>query len=86
MNNEKIKIYDEDGCLNEYEPLISFDSEEFGKSYVIFRSEEKTEDGEPVIKACSTKKIGENALYEPVTDSEELDMVNDVFQSMLDEL
>ena len=88
-NNEenlKINIYDEEGRKQEYDVLFTFESEEYNKSYMVCKTNEINDDGTPVLKVGSFNPNFEYIQLNPVTDLEELDMVNDVLQEVLEDL
>lgn len=75
-----IKILDEKGNLIERNILFTFECEELGKSYVAYEGNVKQE----ICVASYDPNFDLNKL-EPVTDEEELKMVNDVLNQIMEE-
>ena len=79
MENTTIKILDESGKLVEHKILFTFECEELGKSYIAYQSEGVNE----ICVASYDPEFDLNKL-EPVTDEEELKMVEDVLNQIME--
>lgn len=79
MDN-KLFVTTEDGQELEMEILFTFDSEEFGKSYVYFFNPED-EEGE-----VGVMSYDEEGNLENITDEKEWDMIEEVFDTFMDEI
>ena len=75
-----IKILDENGNLIEKNILFTFECEELGKNYIAYEGNTKQE----ICVASYDPNVDLNKL-EPVTDEEELKMVNDVLDQIMEE-
>lgn len=83
MEEEILYVTDENG--NELEAVIvmTFDSEEFGKSYVVYRL--KDDDSDEYFAASFNPEDGdEGQLYQIETD-EEWDLVEEVLENFLED-
>ncbi|MCT6923247.1 MULTISPECIES: DUF1292 domain-containing protein [Bacillales] len=85
-----ITIIDESGNEQLCEVLHTFDSEEFGKSYVLYAlvGAEEDEDGQVEIFASSftPSENGEDGELEPIETEAEWDLIEDVLNALEDEL
>jgi uncharacterized protein YrzB (UPF0473 family) len=75
-----IKILDESGNLIERKILFTFECEELNKNYVAYEGNLNKE----ICVASYNPDVDLNKL-EPVTDEEELKMVNDVLNQIMEE-
>ena len=80
MDNVMIKVLDDNGNLVEHKILFSFECEELNKSYVAFEGKKENE----ICVASYDPEEDFNKL-EPVTDEEELKMVNDVLNQIMED-
>lgn len=80
MENTTIKILDVNGNMVEHKILFTFECEELGKSYIAYEGESKQE----ICVASYDPEVDLNKL-EPVTDPEELNMVNDVLNQIMED-
>lgn len=90
-NTERhITIVDENGNEQLCEIIHTFDSEEFGKSYVLYAlvGAEEDEDGQVEIFASSYTLAdnGEDGELQPIETDEEWDLIEDVLNALEDEL
>lgn len=85
-----ITIVDDNGNEQLCEVLHTFDSEEFGKSYVLYSlvGAEEDEDGQIEIFASSftPSENGEDGELQPIETEAEWDFIEDVLNAMEDEL
>ncbi|MDO4702186.1 MAG: DUF1292 domain-containing protein [Erysipelotrichaceae bacterium] len=79
MENNKITIIEEDGKETVMDILFTFDSEETDKSYVLFTNPED-ESGE--VFAC---QYDEEHKLIPIEDEGEYEMIEEVFNTFLQE-
>ncbi|MBF0780185.1 MULTISPECIES: DUF1292 domain-containing protein [unclassified Granulicatella] len=84
---EYITIIDEEGNEELYQVLFTFDSEDFGKSYVLLYPAGVSEDEEVEIQAYSFKENEEGGAGEllPIETDQEWDMVEEVLNTFLAE-
>ena len=82
MNKNTIKILDDNGNLIEHNILFTFECEELGKSYIAYEDNSKEEKN--ICVASYNPEVDLNKL-EPVTDEEELKMVNDVLNQIMED-
>lgn len=89
MDNEeqKITLVDEHGNEELYNVLFTFDSEDYGRSYVLLYPSEAEADEEVDIQAYAfmpdeNHDLGEGKLI-PIESDEEWDMVEEVLNTFL---
>ncbi|MDN7240400.1 DUF1292 domain-containing protein [Planococcus sp. N028] len=90
---EHITVVDENGNEQLFEVLFTFDSEEFGKSYVLYFpvGAEEDEEGEIEIHASSFTETADadsavgGGELKPVETDEEWDMIEEMLNTFLDE-
>jgi uncharacterized protein YrzB (UPF0473 family) len=84
-----ITVVDEDGNEQLCEVLFTFDSEEFGKSYVLYypvgTDEEDEEDIEIHASAFVPTEDNEDGELMPIETDEEWDMIEEMLNTFLDE-
>jgi uncharacterized protein YrzB (UPF0473 family) len=91
MNHDEkhITVVDEEGNEQLCEVLFTFDSDEFGKSYVLYypvgAEEDDEEDIEIHASAFIPKEDGEDGELMPIETDEEWDMIEEVLNTFLDE-
>ena len=85
MEKTTIKILDDNGNLIEHDVLFTFECEELGKNYIAYDANKKEKDGRQVICVASYDPNMDLNKLEPVTDPEELKMVNDVLNQILED-
>jgi uncharacterized protein YrzB (UPF0473 family) len=91
MNHDEkhITVVDEEGNEQLCEVLFTFDSDEFGKSYVLYypvgAEEDDEEDIEIHASAFIPKEDGEDGEFMPIETDEEWDMIEEVLNTFLDE-
>lgn len=85
MDKSKIKILDDNGNLVEHDILFTFECEELGKSYIAYDGNSKNARGEQMICVASYNPNVDLNKLEPVTDEEELKMVNDVLKQIMED-
>lgn len=85
----QITIVDEEGNEQLCEVLFTFESDEFGKSYVLFQQVGENEDDEegPEIHAYAfnPSEEGEDGELIPIETEEEWDMVEEMLNTFYDE-
>ena len=79
MENVTVKILDESGKLVEHKVLFTFECEELGKHYLAYEGNGTNE----IVVASYDPEVDLNKL-EPVTDEEELKMVEDVLSQIME--
>ena len=85
MENTVIKILDDNGNLVEHNILFTFECEELGKNYIAYDGNALSNQGEQLICVASYDPNVDLNKLEPVTDSEELKMVNDVINQIMED-
>ncbi|MGE8206149.1 DUF1292 domain-containing protein [Heyndrickxia sp. NPDC080065] len=84
-----ITVIDEEGNEQLFEVLFTFESEEFGKSYVLYFpvGSEEDENEEIEIHASSfiQNEEGEEGDLQPIETEEEWDMIEEMLNTFLDE-
>lgn len=84
-----ITVVDEEGNEQLCEILFTFDSEEFGKSYVLYYpiGEENDDDEEIEIHASSfiPSEDNEDGDLQPIETDEEWDLIEEMLNTFLDE-
>ncbi|WP_146551250.1 DUF1292 domain-containing protein [Rummeliibacillus sp. SL167] len=83
-NHEHIIAVDENGNEQVYAVLYTFDSEDFGKSYVLYYKEGAKEGEEVEIFASAVvpAEDGEGGELVPIETDEEWDMVEEVLNTL----
>lgn len=83
---EYITVVDEEGNESLYEILFTFDSEDFGKSYVLIYPAGTSEDEEVELQAYAyqEQEDGTSGDLQPITTDEEWDLVEEVLNTFLD--
>lgn len=84
---EYITLVDEEGNEELYQILFTFDSEDFGKSYVFLYPAGTSEDEEVEIQAYAftQNENGDGGNLLPIETEAEWDMVEEVLATFLDE-
>ncbi|WP_110111434.1 DUF1292 domain-containing protein [Bacillus sp. CGMCC 1.16541] len=86
---KQITVVDESGNEQLCEVLFTFQSEEFGKSYVLYypMSSEQDDDDEIEIHASAFVESdnGEDGELQPIETEEEWDMIEEMLNTFLDE-
>lgn len=84
---EYVTIVDEDGNEELYQILFTFDSEDFGKSYVLLYPAGVTDDEDVEIQAYSFVENEEGGAGDllPIETKEEWDMVEEVLNTFMED-
>ncbi len=78
MNNEgKLIIRNENNEEKEFYILVTFDIEEKNKSFVIYTDYSESEEGNIRVYASIYNKNNENDKLIPVTEKDEIDLINE---------
>lgn len=80
MENAVIKILDENGNLVEHKILFTFECEELNKSYIAYQGLTEQD-----ICVASYNPDSDLNKLQPVTNEEELKMVNDVLNQIMED-
>ena len=83
MEEKTFTVVDENGVEKEFEVVLTFKSEEFGKSYVIYKTLD--EESDEVFAAIFDEKEKDGGNLVQVETEEEWDMLEEVLESFLDE-
>ncbi|ATP41230.1 MULTISPECIES: DUF1292 domain-containing protein [unclassified Solibacillus] len=86
----QITVVDENGNEQLCEILHTFDSEEFGKSYVLYSLVGAEEDAEGAVEIFASSFVpaenGEDGELEPIETEAEWDLIESVLNAIEDEL
>lgn len=87
--DKHITVYDEDGNEQLCEVLFTFDSEEFGKSYVLYypvgQDDDDNDEEEIEILASSFLPADDGGELQPIETDEEWDMIEEMLETFLAE-
>ncbi|MBG9543486.1 DUF1292 domain-containing protein [Cytobacillus firmus] len=87
--DNNITVIDEEGNEQLCEVLFTFDSEEFGKSYVLYYpvGEDENDDEEIEIHASafSPSEDSKDGELQPIETEEEWDLIEEMLNTFLDE-
>ncbi|WP_461240332.1 DUF1292 domain-containing protein [Paucilactobacillus sp. N302-9] len=90
-NDDLITLVDDDGNEELYKVLFTFDSDDYGKSYVLMYPASAENDDEVDIQAYAYHPVDENSdsdsegELEPIEDDAEWSMVEEVLNTFLDD-
>ena len=85
MNEEKNRYFtitDKDGKVVEYEILFTFDSEETGKSYIVFTDNSLDDAGSIITFAAVYDKDGESLELQDIKTDEEWNLIENLLASI----
>ena len=85
MSEEKNRYFtvtDNSGKTLEYEILFTFDSEETGKSYIVFTDNSLDEDGSIITYAATYDKNGETLALQDIKTDKEWDLIERLLSSI----
>lgn len=85
MENTTIKLLNDNGVLEEHKILFTFECEELGKHYIAYESNIVGQDSEQNICVVSYNPDVDLNELKPITDEEELKMVNDVLNQIMED-
>lgn len=91
--NREVILTNEDGVEEKYEIMLTFESEDFGKSYVLLYKKADEDKDEVEVYAYSFEPDDENAgdlsdnggKLNPIETQEELDMIEQVMNTFSDD-
>ena len=85
----KIVLEDDQGQTHDYEVLFTFDSEDYGKSYVVIYPTEDGNNDEINVEVYSytldPSGTGTFGNLEPVEDEKELDMAEEILNAFIED-
>lgn len=86
-HEEYVTIIDEEGNEELYQILFTFDSEDFGKSYVLLYPAGSSEDDDVELQAYSFKENEEGGAGDllPIETEEEWDMIEEVLATFMED-
>lgn len=84
MEDMNVKVLNENGQLEPHKILFTFECEELGKSYIAYENNKLNENDEAVICVASYEPDTDLSKLDPVTDPEELKMVEDVLNQIME--
>ncbi len=85
MNEEKNRYFtvtDKEGNTIEYEILFTFDSDETGKSYIVFTDHSLDEEGSIVTYAAVYDKNGEVLELQDIETEQEWNLIENLLSSI----
>ena len=85
MNEEKNRYFtvtDQSGSTVEYEILFTFDSDETGKSYIVFTDHTEDEEGSIVTYAAVYDKNGEVLELQDIETEQEWNLIENLLSSI----
>lgn len=85
MENTIIKILNESGNLEEHKILFTFECEELNKNYIAYEGNTLSEEENGIVCVASYDPEVDLNCLEPVTDPEELKMVEDVLNQIMED-
>ena len=80
--NRNFTVTDNSGKTLEYEILFTFDSEETGKSYIVFTDNSLDEDGSIITYAATYDKNGETLALQDIKTDKEWDLIEHLLSSI----
>jgi uncharacterized protein YrzB (UPF0473 family) len=83
MEEKTFTVIDEEGVAKEFEVVLTFKSEDFGKSYVIYKNPYEENDEVFAANFDEDAKNGGNLVQ--VETEEEWNMLEEVLESFLDD-
>jgi|LGVF01.2.fsa_nt_gb uncharacterized protein YrzB (UPF0473 family) len=83
MEEKTFTVVDELGVSKEFEVVLTFKSEDFGKSYVIYKNLD--EESDEVFAAIFDEEAKDGGNLIQVESEEEWNMLEEVLESFLDE-
>ena len=82
IKDNVFKVLNDAGEEVECRVLFTFDSDETGKSYIIYTDDKVGEDGRTLAYASIFDPTGNNDELTPITDEKEWDLVFSVYESL----
>ncbi len=79
-------ILDENGEEKEFYKLFTFDSDETGKSYIVYTDNSTDEKGNVIIRANTYDPSGEDLSLKPLTDDKEWKVIENILISTQEQL
>jgi len=83
MEEKTFTVVDDQGVEKEFEVVLTFNSEDFGKSYVIYKMPD--DESEEVFAAIFDENAKDGGNLVQVESEEEWNMLEEVLESFLDE-
>jgi len=88
-DEKQITVIDEQGNEQLCEVLFTFESEQFGKSYVLYypvgAEDDENEDIEIHASSFNSSNEGDEGELQPIETDEEWDMIEEMLNTFLDE-
>ncbi len=81
-NNRYFTVTDQSGKTIEYEILFTFDSEETGKSYIVFTDNEIDNDGNIMTYAATYDKDGNTLQLNDIETDKEWSLIENLLASI----
>lgn len=80
----KITLVDENGKVTKNNILFTFNCEELNKDYIVFETDLVDADGKHIIGATAYNPNDTMVKINPITDPDELAMIEDAFNTVLE--
>ncbi len=82
VEDKTLRVIDEKGNEKDFEIVLTFKSDETGKSYVVYK---EPGDSDEVFAASYNESDTEGGDLQPIESDEEWDMIEEVLNTFLDE-
>lgn len=82
MDGDVLKIKNDDGTESEFDILFTFDSDETGKSYVVYTDHKKSSDGNTLVYTSCYNTFDENPVLEEVKTKKELNTIEEILNTI----
>ncbi len=82
MEDKTLRVIDEAGNEKDFEIVLTFKSDETGKSYVVYK---EPGDSDEVFAASYDESNEDGGDLKPIESDEEWDMIEEVLNTFLDE-
>lgn len=86
MEKNTFKIVTDEGKEIECNVLFTFDSDETGKSYIVYTDNSKDESGNTQVFASIFKPEDENARMEPIESDKEWKVIETILETLQEEV
>lgn len=81
-NNSKITLLDEKGKEHEFDVYFTFDSDETGKSYMVYTDHSKDKNGKEKVYASIYDPTGVDKNLYPVETNQEWNVIENILSSI----
>ena len=81
-NNSKITLLDESGKEHEFDVFFTFDSDETGKSYMVYTDHQKDKNGKEKVYASVYDPSGVDKNIYPIETDKEWEIIENILSSI----